>query len=50
VLAIFLVGAVFSYVRGRTGTLLAPYLMHLSYNTTLFVALYLSSGRFTRFS
>ena len=46
---IFLVGVVLSYARGRTGSLAPSYLMHLSYNSTLFVAIFLSSEGFHRF-
>lgn len=49
VLAIFLVGAAFSYARGRTGSLVPPYLMHVGYNTTLFAAIYVASQGFTKF-
>jgi hypothetical protein len=49
VLAIFLVGAAFSYARGRTGSLLPPYLMHVGYNTTLFAAIFVASQGFTKF-
>jgi membrane protease YdiL (CAAX protease family) len=44
--AIFVVGLAFSYVRGRTGSLMPSYLMHLGYNTALFVSLYLSTDGF----
>ncbi|MBI4460010.1 MAG: CPBP family intramembrane metalloprotease [Acidobacteria bacterium] len=44
--AIFFVGAAFSYCRGKTGSLLPPYLMHLTYNAFLFVGLYFSTDRF----
>ena len=50
VLAIFLVGAAFSYVRGRTGSLVAPYLMHVGYNTTLFAAIFVASQGFKKFN
>ena len=44
--AIFIVGAAFSYCRGKTGSLLPPFLMHLSYNACLFVSMYLSTDGF----
>ncbi|MBI4459578.1 MAG: CPBP family intramembrane metalloprotease, partial [Acidobacteria bacterium] len=44
--AIFFVGAAFSYCRGKTGSLLPPYLMHVGYNASLFVGLYFSTDRF----
>ncbi len=44
--SIFFVGAVFSYCRGKTGSLIPPFLMHLAYNTALFVSLYVSTDRF----
>lgn len=44
--AIFFVGAAFSYCRGKTRSLLPPYLMHVAYNASLFVGLYLSTDRF----
>ena len=44
--AIFVVGMAFSYSRGRTGSLVPSYLMHLGYNTALFASLYLSTDAF----
>ena len=44
--AIFVVGLVLSYSRGKTGSLVPPFLMHLAYNTTLFATLYISTDRF----
>ncbi|MBI4464339.1 MAG: CPBP family intramembrane metalloprotease, partial [Acidobacteria bacterium] len=46
ILAIFGVGLVFSYCRGKTRSLLPPYLMHLTYNACLFVWLYVSTDQF----
>ncbi|MBI3895386.1 MAG: CPBP family intramembrane metalloprotease [Acidobacteria bacterium] len=43
---IFFVGAVFSYCRGKTGSLLPPFLMHFAYNAFIFVALYFSTDQF----
>jgi len=44
--AIFVVGLTLSYTRGKTGSLVPPYLMHLGYNATLFISLYLTTDRF----
>jgi len=44
--AIFVVGVAFSYSRGKTGSLVPSYLMHLGYNTALFASLYLSTDGF----
>ena len=44
--AIFMVGVALSYTRGKTGSLIPSYLMHVSYNTSLFAALYFSTNRF----
>ena len=44
--AIFLVGVAFSYSRGKTGSLVPSYLMHVGYNTALFVLLFLSTDGF----
>jgi len=44
--AIFVVGLIFSYCRGKTRSLLPPFLMHLAYNAALFVSLYFSTDRF----
>jgi hypothetical protein len=38
------VGIVLTYVRARTGTVLAPYLLHLGYNSILFVVFFLAPG------
>ncbi len=43
------VGIVLTYVRARTGTVLASFLVHLSYNTTLFVELYVTTGGLRHF-
>ncbi len=50
VLAIFLVGTAFTYARGRTGSLVPPYLMHVGYNTTLFAAIFVASQGFKKFN
>jgi membrane protease YdiL (CAAX protease family) len=47
--SIFIVGMVFSYCRGKTGSLVASFLMHIAYNTSLFVSLYFSTDHFRNF-
>jgi membrane protease YdiL (CAAX protease family) len=42
---LIMVGIVFTYVRARTGTVLAPYLLHLGYNLLLFAGFYFATGR-----
>ncbi len=49
VAAIFLVGVALSYARGRSGSLVPSYLIHLGYNSTLFVAIFVSSEGFRHF-
>ena len=44
--AIFVVGFVFSYVRGKSGSLVPSFVMHTVYNSVLFVSLYLSTDYF----
>ena len=44
--AIFVVGLTLSYFRGKTGSLVPSFLMHLAYNTALFVSLYFSTDHF----
>ncbi len=39
-----LVGVVFTYVRARTGTVLASYYFHLGYNGILFIGFYFATG------
>lgn len=41
---LIVVGIVLTYVRARTGTVLASYLFHLGYNTILFVGFYFATG------
>lgn len=48
--AIFFVGLTLSYFRGKTGSLVPSFLMHLAYNTVLFVSLYFSTDRFRSLS
>lgn len=43
------VGVVLTWVRAKTGTVLASYLVHLSYNSFLFLGLYAATGGFRRF-
>jgi membrane protease YdiL (CAAX protease family) len=38
------VGTVLTYVRARAGTVVASYLVHLSYNTILFAGFYFATG------
>ena len=45
---LFLVGVVLTLVRARSGSLAASFLVHLSYNATLFTILYLATDHFTR--
>lgn len=42
------VGVVLTYVRARTGTVLASYLLHLGYNAMLFLGSAISTGGFRR--
>lgn len=44
-----LVGVIFTYVRARTGTVLASYLLHLGYNSTLAIAFAFATKGFQRF-
>jgi membrane protease YdiL (CAAX protease family) len=44
--AIYCVGLALSYVRGKTGSMFASYLIHLGYNATLFVSLYVATDQF----
>lgn len=41
---ITLVGILFTYIRARTGTVLASYLFHLGYNSFLFLGFFLATG------
>ena len=43
-----LVGIVFTFVRARTGSVFASYLMHLGYNSLIGVSLILETHGFTR--
>jgi membrane protease YdiL (CAAX protease family) len=47
--AIFLVGVALGYARGRTGSLVPGFIMHTSYNATLFAALIVSTKGFRQF-
>lgn len=44
-----IVGMVLTYVRARTGTVLASYLCHLGYNSILFVGFYFATGGLRHF-
>jgi membrane protease YdiL (CAAX protease family) len=44
--AIYCVGVALSYARGKTGSVLPSYLMHLGYNATLFVSLFFTTNHF----
>jgi membrane protease YdiL (CAAX protease family) len=43
---LMVVGIVLTYVRARTGTVMASFLLHLGYNTLLFVAFYFATDGF----
>jgi membrane protease YdiL (CAAX protease family) len=43
------VGVIFTYIRARSHTVVASYLMHLGYNTFLFGAFYIVTGGLQRF-
>ncbi len=44
IVLLVLVGVTLTYVRARTGTVLASYFFHLGYNTVLFVGFYFATG------
>lgn len=44
VVLITTVGIIFTWVRARTGTVLASYLLHLGYNSILFVGFYIGTS------
>ncbi len=44
--AIFLVGLALTYARGSTGSLVPAFLMHVSYNSTLFTSLFVATHGF----
>lgn len=46
VLLIFIVGVVFSLARGLTGSLAPSYILHLAYNASLMLMLYIGTGQF----
>lgn len=48
-LMIFLVGVVLTLVRARTGSVAASFLVHAGYNATLFLVMYIVTGRFQHF-
>ncbi|MSO19281.1 MAG: CPBP family intramembrane metalloprotease [Acidobacteria bacterium] len=45
-LALLLVGLILSFVRVHTGSLVPSFLMHLGYNSTLFLLLFVATNRF----
>lgn len=45
---ILLVGLILTYVRARTGSVLASYLVHLSYNATVFLLIWLATDFFRK--
>ncbi len=45
---ILLVGWILTYVRARTGSVLASYLVHLSYNSTIFFLMWLATDFFRK--
>lgn len=46
---LMIVGIVFTFARARTGTVLASYLLHLSYNSTLCIGFYFGTEGLRRF-
>ncbi len=46
---LLLVGVVLTYVRARTGTVLASFFVHLGYNSMLFAGFYFATGGLRRF-
>ncbi len=47
-LLILFVGLILTYVRARTGSVLASYLVHLSYNSTIFFLMWLATDFFRK--
>jgi membrane protease YdiL (CAAX protease family) len=45
-----LVGVVLTWVRARTGTVTASYLMHLGYNSLLFLGFVIATGGLRHFT
>ncbi len=45
-LALLLVGLILSFVRVQTGSLIPSFLVHLGYNSTLFLLLFVATNRF----
>ena len=43
------VGVIFTYIRARSGTVVASYFVHLGYNSLLFVAFYFATGGLRNF-
>ncbi len=48
ILVILVVGLVLSWLRAQSGSLAAPYFVHLGYNTSLFIMLYVATQGFRR--
>lgn len=48
--AMLVVGLILSLVRARTGSLKSSFLVHLGYNSTLFILLFISTNRFQTLS
>jgi membrane protease YdiL (CAAX protease family) len=48
-LSIFVVGVIFTVMREKTGSVAASFVMHVSYNLTLFVMLWIASDHFRHF-
>jgi membrane protease YdiL (CAAX protease family) len=46
---LILVGVIFTFARARTGTVLASYLLHLGYNSTIALSSIIASRGFTQF-
>jgi membrane protease YdiL (CAAX protease family) len=49
VVLLMMVGIIFTYVRARTGTVLASYFVHFGYNSFLFGAFYFATGGLRNF-
>jgi membrane protease YdiL (CAAX protease family) len=43
------VGIIFTFVRARTGTVFASFLLHLGYNSTIAIVTILGTQGFTKF-
>ena len=47
---LLIVGLILSLVRAKTGSLKPSFLVHLGYNSTLFILLFLTTNRFQTLS